>query len=269
MAVTGFKIRRETRISAVSLEVEGMPVISLSNYISLVKTLTSEALRQDVGAVVLTGTTGKFLFGMDISAIGQLETPEATRGMSARVQDLLNGMEKSTVPIICAVDGNCFGGGLELALACHVVFATPNSSFAQPEIKIGTIPSFGGTQRLARIIGRNRALSAMLAGNPFSARNALDWGLVSGVFPPEELLDKALEFANSVASLSRPAVSAVLAATLSGLDGPLERGLSLESSRSSALAGSADLREGIMAFFEKRKPQFPSAATPERMTTGS
>lgn len=261
MAINGFQVRRERRISSVTLEVEDMPVISLANYILLVNTLTGEAMRDDVGAVVLSGTAGKFLFGMDINAIGQLETPEATRGMTARVQDLLNRMEKSTAPIICAVDGNCFGGGLELVLACHVVFATKDASFALPEIKIGTIPSFGGTQRLARIIGRNRALSAMLSGMPFSAQNALDWGLVSEIFPRGELVDKALGFAESVASLSRPAVSAVLAATLAGLDGPLERGLSLESARSSALAGSADLREGIMAFFEKRKPEFPSAAT--------
>ncbi len=111
-----------------TLEVQGMPVISLSNYILLVNALTSEALRQDVGAVVLTGTPGKFLFGMDITEIGYLETPEATRGMTAHVQDLLNRLEAVTAPIICAVDGNCFGGGLELVLACHAVFATQDST---------------------------------------------------------------------------------------------------------------------------------------------
>jgi enoyl-CoA hydratase/carnithine racemase len=261
MAITGFQIRRERGITTVTLEAQGMPVISLSNYILLVNALTSEALRQDVGAVVLTGTPGKFLFGMDISEIGHLETPEATRGMTAHVQDLLNRMEAVTAPIICAVDGDCFGGGLELVLACHAVFATQDSTFALPEIKIGTIPSFGGTQRLARIIGRNRALNVMLSGTPFSAQNALDWGLVSGVFSRAELVAKALTFAEGVASLSRPAVSAVLGAALSGLDGPLGRGLSLESACSSSLAGGADLREGIKAFFEKRSPKFPSATT--------
>lgn len=258
MAITGFQIHRKRGVSIVTLQSEGTPVISLANYILLVKSLTGEALRQDVGAVMLSGCAGQFLFGMDITAIGELETPEATRGLTACVQDYLNRMEKSPVPIVCAVDGNCFGGGLELILACHVVFATQQSSFALPEIKIGTIPSFGGTQRLARIIGRNRALSTMLSGETFSARKACEWGLVRGVFSREELLDNALQFAEGVASLSRPAVSAVLAATLAGLDGPLERGLSLESAGSSTLAGGPDLREGIKAFFEKRSPKFPS-----------
>jgi enoyl-CoA hydratase/carnithine racemase len=259
MAITGFQIQRTRGVSTVTLEVEGTPMISLADYILLVTSLTGEAMRPEVGAVVLAGPAGQFLSGMDIHVIGQLETPEATRGVTARIQDLLTRMEKSPVPIICAVDGNCFGGGLELVLACHAVFATQHATFALPEIKVGTIPSFGGTQRLARIIGRNRALCALLSGKAFSAQNAFDWGLVSGIAPRDQLRDTALRFAEGVASLSRPAVSAVLAATLSGLDGPLERGLSLESAGSSTLAGGPDLREGLKAFFEKRSPKFPSA----------
>lgn len=261
MAITGFESHRDRGVSIVTLKADGSPVISLANYLLLIRTMTEEALRKDVGAVLLTGGAGTFLFGMDINEIIRLETAEAVRGQTARVQDLLNGLEASGVPIVCAVDGTCYGGGLELVLACHVVFATPDASFALPEITHGTIPSFGGTQRLARIVGRNRALNVMLSGETFFAQDALNWGLVSRVLPRSKLMDGALAFCRRVASLSRPAVSALLAATLQGLNGPLERGLSLESARSSDLAGSADLREGISAFFEKRRPKFPSAAT--------
>ncbi len=261
MAITGFQVQRTCGVSTVTLEVEGTPMISLADYTFLVNSLTSEASSPDVGAVMLVGSPGQFLSGMDIKVIGQLETPETTRGVTASVQDLLNRMEKSPAPIICAVDGNCFGGGLELVLACHVIFATQHSTFALPEIKIGTIPSFGGTQRLARIIGRNRALCALLSGKTFSAQNAFDWGLVSGIVPRDQLRETAWRFAEGVAALSRPAVSAVLGATLSGLDGSLERGLSLESAGSSTLAGGPDIQEGIKAFFEKRSPKFPSATT--------
>ncbi|MFH1117391.1 MAG: enoyl-CoA hydratase-related protein [Pseudomonadota bacterium] len=261
MAVTGFESRRERGVSTITLKSAGGPVISLAHYLDLVDAMTGEALRHDVGAVLLTGGTGTFLFGMDINEIIRLETAEAVRGRTARVQDLLNQLEASRVPIVCAVDGVCYGGGLELVLACHVVFATPEASFALPEITHGTIPSFGGTQRLTRIIGRNRALQVMLSGKPFSARDAHDWGLVGRVSPSGEIMAEASKFCERIAALSRPAVSSLLAATLQGLDGPMERGLSLESARSSDLAGGADLQEGISAFFEKRRPKFPSAAT--------
>jgi len=262
MAITGIHVHRDRGVSTVTLEVDGSPVISVAQLLLLIDTLTEEAGSDHVGAVVLTGPPGKFLFGMDINEIVRLETPEAVRGRTARVHDLLNQLEASPAPIVCAVDGTCYGGGLELVLACHVVFAAPDATFALPEITLGTIPSFGGTQRLARIIGRNRALNVMLSGRTFSAQEALDWGLVSAVLPRGELVDKAMRFAERIASLSRPAVSALTAATLSGLDGPLERGLSLESARSSGLAGSPDLEEGIRAFFEKRKPKFPSTIAP-------
>lgn len=258
MPISGWLKEVETGVCTVLLEVEGSPIISLPNYVSLIRTLVEEARRPEVGAVLLTGPPGKFFFGMDIREIGALETAETTRGQTAIVQDLLNELESSRSPIIFAVDGECFGGGLELLMAGHVIFATPESRFGLPEITLGTIPSFGGTQRLARIIGRNRALHVSLTGRPFSAQQAFHWGLVAELFPREELIPAAKTYARRVAALSRHAVGALLTATINGLDGPLSRGLSLESMESSRLAGGSDLREGIRAFFEKRKPRFPS-----------
>ncbi|MEJ2718870.1 MAG: enoyl-CoA hydratase-related protein [Deltaproteobacteria bacterium] len=239
MPIHGWRKEVESGVCTVLLEVEGSPVISLANY-----------------AVLLTGPPGKFFFGMDIREIEALETVTATRGQTAMVQDMLNELEATRSPIICAVDGECFGGGLELVMAGHVVFATPESAFGLPEINLGTIPSFGGTQRLARIIGRNRALHVSLTGRRFSARQAFDWGLVAELFPAEEPVSGAKSYARRVAALSRHAVGALLTSTINGLDGPLSRGLSLESAESSRLAGRQDLREGIRAFFEKRRPRF-------------
>jgi enoyl-CoA hydratase/carnithine racemase len=258
MAIISWKTERNKRVSKVTIEVEGPPVISLQKYIELVNTLITEVNRPDVGAVLLTSPMEKFIFGLDISEIAKLNTAKATRGDTGIVKDLLYELEKAPKALICAIDGTCFGGGLELILVFHIILATPSSTFGLPEIKIGTIPSFGGTQRLPRIIGRNRALKLMLTGETFSAKVAMEWGLVTDVIPRDNLINYAQILAEQLSSLSRPAIRALLTATLDGLDGSMLRGLDLESMNSSILAEGEDLREGIRAFFEKRKPIFPS-----------
>lgn len=258
MAIVGWKTERGKGVSHVTLEVEAPPVISFANLIRLIETLISEANRHDVGAVLLSGPPEEFLFGMDIRDIEGFKTATATRGSSAAGQDLLNELESSPAALICAVDGTCLGGGLEMAMAFHIILATPSSSFGLPEIKIGTIPSLGGTQRLARIVGRNRALRVMLAGEIFSAQTALEWGLAADVIERADLIPVAKKLAERIAALSRPAIQALLRATLGGLDTSLMNGLALESFNSSRLAGGQDLEEGIRAFLEKRRPVFPS-----------
>lgn len=258
MAIVDWKTARDKGVSHVTLNVEAHPVISFANLIGLIETLISEANRRDVGAVVLSGPPEKFLFGMDIRDIEGFKTITATRGSSAAGQDLLNELESSPAALICAVDGTCFGGGLELAMAFHVILATPSSTFGLPEIKIGTIPSLGGTQRLARIVGRNRALRIMLTGETFSSRTALEWGLVADVIERADLIPVAKKLAEGIAALSRPAIQALLRAILGGLNTSLVSGLAMESFNSSRLAGGQDLEEGIRAFLEKRRPVFPS-----------
>jgi enoyl-CoA hydratase len=258
VAIIDWKIEREKGFSQITFEIKGEPIISLENYLKLVKALIFEANRDDVSVILLTGPREKFFFGMDIREIGALKTTIATRGSSAAGQDLLNELEASPASLICAVDGTCFGGGLELAMVFHIIFATPSSSFGLPEIKVGTIPSFGGTQRLPRIVGRNRALRVMLTGETFSAQTAKEWGLVTEVIPREDLIPTAQKLGRRVAALSRHAVKALLCAAIKGLDASLMSGLALESFNSSQLAGGQDLEEGIKAFFEKRSPLFPS-----------
>ncbi len=261
MSITGFHVDRRDGISHIMMEVEGPAVISLEGYVSLVEGLIKEGQRQDVGVVVLCGAPGKFFFGMNLSEIEKLQTRSQTRGTTGMVQDLLNTLEAVPAVLVCAVDGSCFGGGLELALAFHYILATPQSEFALPEIKVGTIPSYGGTQRLPRIIGRNRALEMLVTGKPVHAEKAFHWGLVTEIVEREALTARVKHLAEDLAKRSRPAVQALLRSVIGGADRRLEAGLHLESMCSSRLAGGEDLQEGIRAFFEKRPPRFPSTQT--------
>jgi enoyl-CoA hydratase/carnithine racemase len=195
---------------------------------------------------------------MDLSEIDKLNTEFSTRGVTGHIQDLLSKLESSPVPLISAINGLCFGGGLELVLCFHIVLATPSTKFSLPEIKLGTIPSYGGTQRLPRIIGRTRAFKLLLTGEIFSAELAHQWGLVTEIVSNDELLTTARHFAEMVSEFSRPAVASIIDCIVKGGDGSLRSGLSLESMESSKLAGGEDLLEGISAFFSKRKPSFPS-----------
>ncbi|RJR18645.1 MAG: enoyl-CoA hydratase [Desulfobacteraceae bacterium] len=258
MAITGWTKTHAKGVCNIELQIQGDPVISLDNYTNLLEDLIKEAGNPHTGALLLYGPPGKFFFGMNVAEIGALTTISATRGVTSMVQDLLNDLENSPTALVCAIDGTCFGGGLELILAFHIVMATPSAAFGLPEIKLGTIPSFGGTQRLPRVLGRNRALKVMLTGESFSAEEALDWGLVSELLPAEDFILPARKMAERLAGLSRPALAALLQSTIRGYAIPLQYGLGIESMASSRLAGGADLVEGINAFKEKRRPRFLS-----------
>ncbi len=258
MSITGFNVERDKGISKITIKDDGQPTIPINKYINLVRTLIAEANRTDIGAVLMTGSSGKFLFGGDLSEIDDLKSPSAARGATAYIQDLLIELESVPAVLISAIDGICFGGGFELILCFHIILATPSSSFGLPEIKAGTIPSYGGTQRLPRIVGRNRALKVLLTGESFPAETALKWGLVAELVSREELIPSAMNLAKKIAGLSRLALAALLQSVVGGLDTFLASGLSLESMKSSQLAGGEDLEEGISAFFQKRKPIFPS-----------
>ncbi len=159
-----------------------------------------------IRAVVITGTTQAFAAGADLNEVSALSAPEAMR-FSALGQSLMNKIERSPIPVIAAIRGYCFGGGLDLALACHRRIAASDSSFAHPGGKIGIITGWGGTARLPRLIGRSRALDMLSTARIVDAAEALAIGLVRRVVAPEEVLQEAFEFARasgSHASASRP-----------------------------------------------------------------
>lgn len=181
MAVVGWNKARERGIVEVSLVCEGPPTLSFDKCRDLIRDLIAETCGGEVGVLLLCGSPGKFCYGMDIGEIDRCRDMASTRGATALIQDLLNELEESPVSLISAVDGACLGGGLELILPFHFILASERSTFGFPEIKYGTIPSYGGTQRLARIVGRNRALSILVTGELFDAQCALSWGMVSEV----------------------------------------------------------------------------------------
>lgn len=222
----------------------------------LTEIFRSFTARTDLRAVLLTGTGREaFSAGTDIAQLDGLDAAGALRA-AERGQETCEAIELCGVPVIAAVNGIAAGGGCELALACHLRVAAMHATFSLPEIKLGMIPAYGGTQRLARAVGHGRALAAMLAGESLSANDAPNFGLVNRVVAAEELAPAAATLAGSVSQLAPLAVRACLEAVTRGARLPLADGLALEAELFASLFATADVREGTRAFLEKRAPHF-------------
>ncbi|HEX7996900.1 MAG TPA: enoyl-CoA hydratase-related protein [Pyrinomonadaceae bacterium] len=211
--------------------------------------------RDQLRAVVLSGVGSAFCAGTDIEELAVLDTEGASEA-SLRGQKVCGLIENCGVPVIAAVSGAAAGGGCELALGCHLRVADTTATFSLPETKLGLIPAYGGTQRLARITGSGRALELMTANAKLTAQEALDCGLVNRVVEPAQLLPETEALAREIASLAPLAIRACLEAVTRGQDLPLEEGLKLEAELFSRLFSTADMREGTHAFLEKRQPVF-------------
>jgi len=214
------------------------------------------AERTDLRAIVLTGTgQAAFSAGTDISELDGLDEAGALE-TARRGQETCEAIELCPVPVIAAVNGIAAGGGCELALACHLRLAATHATFTLPELKLGMIPAYGGTQRLARAVGHGRALAAMLAGESLTAEEALRLGLVNRVVALEQLPLEAATLAATLSRLAPLAIRACLAAVTRGARLPLPDGLALEAELFSNLFSTEDVREGTLAFLEKRAPIF-------------
>lgn len=208
------------------------------------------------GALIVSGAGEKsFISGADINELAVLD-PRGAEDISRFGQRVLEVLERSPKPVIAAVNGYAFGGGCELALACHMRLASDNAVFGLPEVSLGIIPGYGGTQRLPRLVGTGRALELMLSGRRVKADEAERIGLVNRVVPRAQLLDEAESLANAMLKNGPLAVAAVLEAVNRGLQLPLDDGLRLESGLFGILAASQDMHEGLKAFLEKRPPRF-------------
>jgi enoyl-CoA hydratase len=215
-------------------------------------------LDASVKAVVITGAGEKaFVAGADIKEMSELSAFEA-HDFAGRGQRLMLLMRKMRKPVIAAVNGFALGGGLELALACDFIYASEKAKFGFPEVGLGVIPGFGGTQNLPRLIGPNRASELIFSGRIITAAKALDWGIVNEVFAPEELLQKALGTAREIAAKGPLGVAYAKDAISNGMNMTKEDGFRYESSLFGVLFASADQREGMGAFLEKRSAQFNS-----------
>jgi len=211
---------------------------------------------EDVHVVVLTGSGDKaFVAGADIAELNKLNVISA-KAFSEFGQEVFNKIENFDKPVIAAINGFALGGGCELALACHIRIANTKAKFGQPEVNLGIIPGYGGTQRLARIINSGRALEYILTGDMINSEEALRIGLVNKVYEPEELLDRAVELAEKISSKGQQAIRFSLNAVRAANQLSLNDGLKYEASLFALCCGTEDFKEGTAAFLEKRKPEF-------------
>jgi enoyl-CoA hydratase len=209
-----------------------------------------------IRAVILTGQGEKaFIAGADIKEMAEMNRKEAIQ-FSKLGQDLTVKIETLHIPVIAAVNGFALGGGCEFALACQIRYASENALFGQPEVGLGLIAGFGGTQRLPRIVGKGLALEILLSGNSISADDAAGIGLVNKVFPQETLMPSVLKIAEKITSNAPTAISKTIASVNKGLEVTLNEGLSIEQEEFSSLFDTQDTKEGLSAFIEKRKPNF-------------
>lgn len=209
-----------------------------------------------VRVVVLAGAGEKaFVAGADIGELQAL-SPAGAAAFSAAGQRLMRKIERLGKPVIARIQGFALGGGMELAMACHLRIASVAARFGQPEIKLGLVPGFGGTQRLVRLAGQGAALALCLDGNPVDAARAHALGIVTEVVPAEDLDARVTALAAQLAAGSAPALAAVLDCVLDGTEMPLDQGLAFETRAFALLFAGADVREGTSAFLERRPPRF-------------
>ena len=244
------------RIATVTLDHKPSNLLSVSVLTELDHVLSKLEAATGVRVVIVTAKGRFFCPGADVNEISQLKHARQGADFSSRGQALLNRIERFDKPVIAALNGACLGGGLELAMACHMRVAAAGIKLGLPELKLGIIPGFGGTQRLPRIIGPSKASELILTGEPITAEEALAVGLVNRVVPADEVLPQARAIAELVAAKSLLAIQAVLRAIRTGLDSPLAEGLSRESELFGELCETSDMKEGAKAFLEKRPPTF-------------
>jgi len=240
------KINRERALNALNREVIAELQQLFSFYWS----------DESIKCVIITGAGEKaFVAGADITELADLDVRSGNE-LSANGLYLMKTIQNFPKPVIAAINGFALGGGCELAMACDIRLASEKARLGQPEVNLGVIPGYGGTQRLPRLVGRGKAMQLILTGEMIGAAEAHRVGLVDEVYPPDQLMDKAIEMAKLIATKGPIAVTLAKECINRGLDGPLTAGCDLEKANFAQLCGTGDKNEGMEAFLEKRKPNF-------------
>jgi enoyl-CoA hydratase/carnithine racemase len=210
-----------------------------------------------IRSVVLRGGGGEnFSVGADIREFGAAAGGRGIKHFIDQRHALIRRIETMPKPVVCAIRGACVGGGLEIALGCHFRIAATGAKIGLPEIELGVVPAWGGTQRLTRTVGRAHALEIMLLGTKLSAEEAYRVGLVTELCAPDELERRASSLAATLATKAPIAVAGILEAVVRGGEESLDEGLAREYAALERVAASKDLQEGVLAFFQKRTPEF-------------
>jgi enoyl-CoA hydratase len=211
--------------------------------------------RHDIGAILLTGAGRAFVAGADISELAHQSAVEG-KARAVRGQQVFRRFESSPKPTLAAVNGFALGGGCELAMACHIRIASDVAKFGLPEVKLGIVPGYGGSQRLPRLIGQGRALQLLLTGETIDAAEAYRIGLVNQVVPAAELIARSRAMLTTILANGPLAVAHCIEAVERGLDMAIDDAIALEAAYFGMLSASADKTEGMHAFLEKRPAKF-------------
>lgn len=244
-AVAVVTINRENALNALNKDV----IAELHDFFS------SNWLERDFRCVVITGAGKAFVAGADIKELAALDSAGAAHA-SEIGQYLMKSIENFPCPVIAAINGFALGGGCELSMACDIRIASEKARMGQPEVNLGIIPGYGGTQRLARLVGRGMAKKLIFTGDMIPAAEALRIGLVDEVHPPEELMAKVMELAAKIAAKSAPSLKLAKETINRGLDVNISAGCDLEKGAFGVNFGYADAKTGLKAFIDKQPPKF-------------
>jgi enoyl-CoA hydratase len=247
----------ENRIGTITINrPEKLNALNAETITELFQVLKKLRQNENVAVIIITGSGEKaFVAGADIAEISRHDEISG-RIFATRGQRVFRYMEKMEKPVIAAINGFALGGGCELAMACHIRIAAEQAKFGQPEINLGLIPGYGGTQRLPRIIGQSKALYYLLTGDMIDAQQALSMGLVSEVVAADKLLERVTQLAEVIRDKAPIAKKYILQAVTEGIDQNLDTALHVESELFGNICATEDMKEGTTAFTEKRKPNF-------------
>ena len=250
------KLHTTNRIAYIEINHPPANALNRSVLEALLQAVERVKADPNVKVAVITGTGKLFVAGADIKEMAGKTTSDEGTELARLGQEVFNRIESAAKPFIAAINGACFGGGLEMAMACHLRYAAVGAKLGQPEINLGLIPGFGGTQRLPRLIGQPAALEMLLTGKAITAEQAYANGLINRVVPDEELLPEVTMIAEQIAKKGSMAIKKILGAVHLGNELPLSERLQFEAKSFGRVFGSEAKREGVAAFLEKREPQF-------------
>lgn len=217
--------------------------------------ITNIELDREIHALIITGEGKAFAAGADIKELHESDE-RSGKHFSEYGSKVMAKLEAMTIPVIAAVNGFALGGGCELTLSCHIRYASEHAKFGQPEVNLGILPGYGGTQRLTRILGVSRSMEMNLTGDMIDAKKAKEVGLVNDVYSAEDLIPEVIKTVEKILSKGLPAVHAVVESVMASTKMSLKEGLEFESRKFGEICGTEDFKEGTLAFIEKRKPNF-------------
>ncbi|MGE5704965.1 MAG: enoyl-CoA hydratase [Clostridia bacterium] len=253
MAYTALQVEVTDRVAWITINNPPANALNQTTLTELGSALDELETDNQVKAIVITGVGRFFIAGADIKQFTQLGVGQA-EALSVAGQTLFRRIELLEKPVIAAINGACLGGGLELAMACHMRIAASEAKLGLPELNLGIMPGYGGTQRLTRLVGRGKATQLMLTSEAIGGEEAHRIGLVEAVYPVEQLLDEVKKLAAAITAKGRMSVSFTLQAIEASFDG--EAGYRKEAELFGKVFSTEDAKEGISAFIEKRKPEF-------------